>query len=117
MEPRCRVGLEGTRLVNLRFRELLSKQIASSQAAFQAQILPLLRELRPGSRPATTDHGPESNPTVPVATEDATTPTTNTPIQRFNSQLIEPLSPQASYHEFLDWRQQWNNLCLLSQLP
>ena len=75
MEPRCRVGLEGTRLVNLRFRELLSKQISSSQAAFQAQILQLLGELRPGSRPATTDHGPESNPTVPVATEDATTPT------------------------------------------
>jgi len=55
--------------------EQISSQIAASQAAFQAQILQLLGELRPGSRPATTDHGPEPNPTVPVATEDATTPT------------------------------------------
>ena len=59
----------------LQLREQLSEQIASSQAAFQVQILQLLGELRSGSRPATTDHGPEPNPTGPVATEDATTPT------------------------------------------
>ena len=98
--------------MNLRFRELLSKQISSSQAAFQAQIL----QLRPGSRPATTDHGPESNLTVPVATEDATAPTTTASIQRFNAPPLEPLSLQASYHEFLDWRQQWHDLFLLSKL-
>ena len=53
----------------------ISSQIASLQAAFQTQVLQLLGEFRLGSRPATTDHGPEPNPTVPVATEDATTPT------------------------------------------
>ena len=107
-------------------REQLAEQAASqaaqlaeqaaSQAAFQAQIMQLLGELRPGSHPATTDHGPEPNPAVPVATEDATSPTSNNPIQRFTTPPLEPLSPQASYHEFLDWRQQWNDMSLLSKL-
>ena len=93
----------------------ISSQIAS-QAAFQTQILQLLGELRPDSRPATTDHGPEPKPTVPVAIEDATTPTSNNPVQHFNAPPLEPLSAQASYHEFLDWRQQWNDMFLLSKL-
>ena len=93
-------------------REQLSEQLAASQAAFQVQILQLLGEIRSGSRPATTDHEPEPNFTVPVATEGATTGA----IQRFNAPQLEPLSSQVSYHDFLEWRQQWDDLCLLSKL-
>ena len=38
--------------MNLRFRELLSKQISSSQAAFQAQILQLLLATATEEQPA-----------------------------------------------------------------
>ena len=102
--------------------EQLAEQAATQAAQAQAfqtqmnQIMQLLGELRPGCRPATTDNGPEPNPSVPVAAEDATTPTSNNPIRRFTAAPLEPLSPQASYHEFLDWRQQWNDMFLLSKL-
>ena len=92
----------------------IASQMAASQAAFQVQILQLL-ELRSGNHPVTTDREPEPNLTVPVATEDATASTTAA-IQRFNAPPLEPLSPQVFYHEFLEWRQQWDDLYLLSKL-
>ena len=96
-------------------RQQLSEQLAASQAAFRVQILQLLGEIRSGSRPATIDHEPEPNFTVPAASEDAAASTTAA-IQRFNAPPLEPLSPQVSYHEFLEWKQQWDDLCLLSKL-
>ena len=107
---------EPSSLLQLReqFSEQITSQMAASLAAFQIQILQLL-ELRSGSHPATTDHEPEPNLTVSVATEDATASTTAA-IQRFNAPPLEPLSPQVFYHEFLEWRQQWDDLYLLSKL-
>jgi len=85
--------------------------------AFLTQVIQIVKQLCPGSRPATTADGHEPNPTVSVATTDTTTPALevpDTPIICFNPTLIDPLSPQTSFLEFLQWRKRWSDLCTMS---